>query len=55
MQAHEFLGRAPALMVERGKKCGKPETERLMDKALQAFGVIAGMRLNIKREQEGTA
>lgn len=54
MQVHEFLGRAQALMIERGREYDKPVREPSMDKASHAFEVITGLRPNLKREQEGT-
>lgn len=50
MQAHEFLGRAQALMIERGREYDKPEGERSMERAVRAFGVITGKDLT---EAEG--
>lgn len=49
-KAHEFLGRAQELMLERGKQYDKPEGERSMDKTVRAFGVITGKGLT---EAEG--
>lgn len=50
MQAAEFLGRAQALMLERGKEYDKPEGERSMAKIVEAFGIITGVRIT---EAEG--
>lgn len=50
MKAHEFLGKAQALMLERGKQYDKPEGERSMGTAVAAFNTITGQSLT---EAEG--
>lgn len=50
MKAHEFLGKAQALMLERGKQYDKPEGERSMVTAVSAFNTITGQSLT---EAEG--
>lgn len=50
MKAHEFLGKAQALMLERGKQYDKPEGERSMGTAVTAFNTITGQSLT---EAEG--
>jgi hypothetical protein len=50
MKAHEFLGKAQALMLERGKQYDKPEGERSMGTAVSAFNTITGRSLT---EAEG--
>jgi len=50
MKAHEFLGKAQALMLERGKQYDKPEGERSMARTVQAFNAITGQDLT---ESEG--
>jgi hypothetical protein len=50
MKAHEFLGKAQALMLERGKHYDKPEGERSMGTAVSAFNTITGQSLT---EAEG--
>lgn len=49
-KAPELLGRAAALMHERGKTYDQPEGERSMGKAVEAFNTITGRNL---RESEG--
>lgn len=49
-KAPELLGRAAALMHERGKTYDQPEGERSMGKAVEAFNAITGRNL---RESEG--
>lgn len=50
MKAAEYLGRAQALMLERGKEYDKPEGERSMGRAVKAFNAITGHHLS---EAEG--
>ena len=50
VQAPELLGRAAALMYERGKTYDEPEGERSMGKAVAAFNAITGHTLS---ESEG--
>jgi hypothetical protein len=50
MKAHEFLGKAQALMLERGKQYDKPEGERSMAATVSAFNAITGQSLT---EAEG--
>ncbi|EOZ4999735.1 hypothetical protein ACQRUU_005498 [Pseudomonas aeruginosa] len=50
MRADEYLSKALALMVERGKQYDKPEGERSMGKAVSAFNAITGHSI---RESEG--
>lgn len=50
MKAPEFLHKAAALMEERGKEYDKPEGERSMAKAVNAFSIITGVRIS---ESEG--
>lgn len=50
MKAHEFLGKAQALMLERGQQYDKPEGERSMARTVQAFNAITGQDLT---ESEG--
>lgn len=50
MKAHEFLGKAQALMLERGKQYDKPEGERSMATTVLAFNAITGQLLT---EAEG--
>lgn len=50
MRAPEFLHKAAALMEERGKEYDKPEGERSMAKAVNAFSIITGVRIS---ESEG--
>lgn len=50
MKAHEFLGKAQALMLERGKQYDKPEGERSMATTVAAFNAITGQSLT---EAEG--
>ncbi|MBB1614511.1 hypothetical protein A9978_18910 [Pseudomonas sp. UMC65] len=50
MKAHEFLGKAQALMLERGQQYDKPEGERSMGAAVSAFNTITGQKLT---EAEG--
>lgn len=50
MKAHEFLGKAQALMLERGKQYDKSEGERSMGTAVAAFNTITGQSLT---EAEG--
>jgi hypothetical protein len=50
MKAHEFLGKAQALMLERGKQYDKPEGERSMVTTVSAFNTITGQSLT---EAEG--
>lgn len=50
MRADEYLGKAQALMIERGKQYDKPEGERSMGKAVTAFNAITGLAL---KESEG--
>lgn len=50
MKAHEFLGKAQALMLERGKQYDKPEGERSMATTVIAFNAITGQSLT---EAEG--
>ena len=49
-KAPELLGRAAALMHERGKTYDQPEGERSMGKAVTAFNTITNRNL---RESEG--
>lgn len=49
-KAHEFLGQAQDLMLERGKQYDKPEGERSMGSAVGAFNIITGRGLT---EAEG--
>lgn len=42
-KAPELLGRAAALLTERGKDYDKPEGERSMSKTVDAFNVITGL------------
>lgn len=49
-RAAELLGRAAALMHERGKTYDKPEGERSMGRAVAAFNAVAGRNLS---ESEG--
>lgn len=48
--AADYLGKAQALMIERGKQYDKPEGERSMGKAVMAFNAITGLNI---RESEG--
>lgn len=48
--AADYLGKAKALMIERGKQYDKPEGERSMGKAVMAFNAITGRNI---RESEG--
>lgn len=48
--AADYLGKAQALMIERGKQFDKPEGERSMGKAVMAFNAITGRNI---RESEG--
>lgn len=50
MKAHEFLGKAQAIMLERGKQYDKPEGERSMGAAVAAFNTITGQLIS---EAEG--
>lgn len=50
MKAHEFLGKAQALMLERGQQYDKPEGERSMATTVSAFNTITGQKLT---EAEG--
>lgn len=50
MTAADYLGRAQALMLERGKEYDKPEGERSMGRAVKAFNAITGHHLS---EAEG--
>ena len=50
VQAPELLGRAAALMHERGKTYDQPEGERSMGKCVAAFNAVTGRDL---RESEG--
>lgn len=50
VQAPELLGRAAALMYERGKTYDEPEGERSMGKAVTAFNAITGHTIT---ESEG--
>lgn len=50
MKADEFLGKAQALMIERGKQYDQPNGERSMAKAVAAFGIITGVQIT---EAEG--
>lgn len=50
MKAHEFLGQAQALMLERGKQYDKPEGKRSMATTVSAFNTITGQKLT---EAEG--
>lgn len=45
MRADEYLGKAQALMLERGKQYDKPEGERSMGKAVMAFNAITGRNI----------
>ena len=49
-KAPELLGRAAALMYERGQTYDKPDGERSMRRIIEAFNAITGRDLN---EQEG--
>jgi len=49
-KAPELLGRAAALMYERGQTYDKPDGERSMGRIIEAFNAITGRDLN---EQEG--
>jgi hypothetical protein len=42
-KAPELLGRAAALLTERGKDYDKPDGERSMSKTVDAFNVITGL------------
>lgn len=50
MKAPELLHKAASIMEERGKEYDKPEGERSMAKAVQAFSIITGVRIS---ESEG--
>ena len=50
VMAPELLGRAAALMYERGKTYDEPEGERSMGKAVAAFNAITGHTIT---ESEG--
>jgi hypothetical protein len=50
VKAPELLGRAATLMHERGKTYDKPEGERSMGRAVEAFNAITGHDLS---ESEG--
>lgn len=50
MKADEFLGKAQALMIERGKQYDQPNGERSMGKTIRAFNAITGRDLT---EAEG--
>lgn len=50
MRADQFLGKAQALMFERGKQYDQPEGERSMGRAVRAFNAITGKDLT---EPEG--
>lgn len=50
MKAPDFLHKAAALMEERGKEYDKPEGERSMGRAVNAFNAITGKDLT---ESEG--
>lgn len=50
MKADEFLGKAQALMIERGKQYDQPQGERSMAKSVAAFGIITGVQIT---EAEG--
>jgi len=50
MRAANLLNRAAELMEERGKQYDKPEGERSMSRAVQAFNAITGRDLT---EAEG--
>lgn len=50
MQAPEYLRKAAELMEERGRQYDQPEGERSMQKAVQAFTIITGVRIS---EPEG--
>ena len=50
MRADEYLGKAQALMIERGKQYDKPEGERSMGKCVAAFNIVTGRDLT---EAEG--
>lgn len=49
-KAPELLGRAAAIMYERGQAYDKPDGERSMRRIIEAFNAITGRDLN---EQEG--
>lgn len=46
IKAPELLGRAAALMHERGKEYDKPEGERSMGRTVAAFNAITGRDLS---------
>jgi len=46
-KAPELLGRAAALLTERGKDYDKPEGERSMTKTVEAFNAITGRDLTV--------
>jgi uncharacterized membrane protein len=50
VKATEFLHKAAALMEARGKEYDRPEGERAMGRAVQAFNAITGRDLS---EPEG--
>lgn len=50
MRAPELLTKAAAIMEERGRQYDKPEGERSMGRAVQAFNAITGRNLS---ESEG--
>lgn len=50
MRAPDLLNNAAALMEERGRQYDKPEGERSMGRAVQAFNAITGQNL---RESHG--
>lgn len=50
MKAPELLTKAASIMEERGKQYDKPEGERSMGRAVQAFNAITGRDLS---ESEG--
>jgi len=50
VKAHEFLGKAQALMEERGKQYDAQDGERSMWRTVEAFNAITGRNLT---EAEG--
>lgn len=50
MKAPDLLNKAAAIMEERGRQYDKPEGERSMGRAVQAFNAITGRDLS---ESEG--
>ncbi len=50
MRAPDLLNKAASIMEERGRQYDKPEGERSMGRAVQAFNIITGHTL---RESDG--